>query len=117
MDELKRCPFCGGKSQVTENYLNDDFVSIDGFIAFCTKCGNSTDTHCLKKDAIKYWNRRADGWIPCSEMLPESGVLVFTHYKGKAGIFGNRYYKDTKSWIYGDVTHWMPLPQPPKDGE
>lgn len=76
----------------------------------------------------------ADGkpkWIPVSERLPkkhgrylvaepsyinESGYTIFTVWFDKEGGF----YDSDPEW--GDipmenVTHWMPLPEPPKEGE
>ena len=52
-------------------------------------------------------------WIPCSERMPELNVPVLVHTGSgmridKAYDFGDgvSFYED----IYGDVTHWMPLP-------
>lgn len=64
MDELKPCPFCGGKAQILDNAWHVIFntrVRIK-----CRRCGVRTmeyvgsdwdDTHYL---AIEAWNRRAD---------------------------------------------------------
>lgn len=52
-------------------------------------------------------------WIPCSERLPEAGeeVLVFSRSRGIAVD-----YYDRCLFGYADVTHWMPLPEPPEEG-
>lgn len=58
-------------------------------------------------------------WIPVSERLPVGGkVLVLwkdrTIHLDWTFIDGGRYYW----WNSGDnVTHWMPLPQPPEERE
>jgi len=72
------------------------------------------------------------GWIPCKERLPERQentrysqvpclvfknnqvfMLVFNHeHECWDDESGDDYYCD----IY-DVSHWMPLPEPPKKGE
>lgn len=63
-------------------------------------------------------------WIPCSERLPEplQNVIICTDIKTVtvAWINGNEwYFADTgnghiEQWGLDDVTHWMPLPEPPK---
>lgn len=59
-------------------------------------------------------------WIPVTERLPEK----YTHnlvYGSEIGIdilyFGNRgLFLDYHSDEINGVTHWMPLPEPPKEG-
>ena len=56
-------------------------------------------------------------WIPVTERLPEmhEAVLVYTlthdvlkaHFRGERSFFGH-------DGIWRCVTHWMPLPEPPK---
>jgi hypothetical protein len=63
------------------------------------------------------------GWIACSERLPEMGewVLVVAGYDGKGDVWQARRYSATHwdgndFWhTYDQVTHWMPLPEPPYD--
>lgn len=59
-------------------------------------------------------------WIPCSERMPELDVPVLVHTGSgmridKAYDFGDgvSFYED----LYGDVTHWMPLPDMPEKEE
>ncbi len=55
-------------------------------------------------------------WIKCSERLPESNKIVITYYK-----MNQRPYSvhigvgkvDNPPSV--GVTHWMPLPEPPKE--
>ena len=72
-----------------------------------------------------------NGWIKCSERLPEtftgfdllvrsSPVLVYGKYtsgeKNKifgAQIFGNKWY--SADGECGEITHWQPFPQPPEE--
>ena len=81
-------------------------------------------------------------WIPVTERLPEKGgqYLVFRQYFGSGGRDVICFTKDGRKvddydfrerwenvWYdydseYGycvtdSVTHWMPLPEPPKDGD
>lgn len=63
-------------------------------------------------------------WIPVTERLPEHLASVIVHRKD-GGIFMWEYFDTPQTdecWIddsmniysFYDVTHWMPLPQPPK---
>ena len=61
-------------------------------------------------------------WIPVTERLPKDGVRVLAlHDDGIIRIGISRGYfpsivsrTNTKSFGIAEVTHWMPLPQPPK---
>ena len=50
-------------------------------------------------------------WIPATERLPDVGknVLVYSEFDGVSVD-----YHGGDSFGYALVTHWMPLPQPPK---
>jgi len=67
-------------------------------------------------------------WIPVTERLPERGqdVLVMVHwrdYPEDMMCYGRKYKTRWYLWngelgeIYKgfDITHWMPLPEPPKE--
>ena len=51
-------------------------------------------------------------WIPVTERLPDIGIEVLV-YSEDDGICVDYYGGD--SFGYYDVTHWMPLPEPPKE--
>lgn len=61
-------------------------------------------------------------WIKCSEKMPEIGVSVLAVWnRGVQVLF---VHSMTGMWDDGDywscigldeVTHWMPLPQPPEE--
>lgn len=63
-------------------------------------------------------------WISVDEKLPKDGQIVLFHQKNGfiycAGYFaGNQlmfpaWFIDNDSWDAKEVTHWMPLPAPPK---
>ena len=73
-------------------------------------------------EKIKHEGYTVQKWIPCSERLPEAGMPVL--------IYGCRhrvtaYYDNCKNlfrltendnlyYIAEYVTHWMPLPEPPR---
>lgn len=75
-----------------------------------------------KQDAIaiaKHFGLTA-GWIAVSESLPDADGSYLVYQSG-----GYRFSRDfidgewvnAKSKKYGDITHWMPLPQPPQSKE
>ena len=67
-------------------------------------------------------------WIPVTERLPEKEdtYLVYTE---RGSVYSSHFYTEKKfasgyvreaSWSQCgkvNVTHWMPLPEPPKEGE
>lgn len=76
-------------------------------------------------DAIEELMRRCEqfqympppAWIPVTERLPSVGekVLVITIGEGKQYVETDTLLA-TGEWIdYGNVTHWMPLPEPPEE--
>jgi hypothetical protein len=65
---------------------------------------------------------KATAWIPVTERLPEEDVEVWCAYK--SNVF-TAYFKDGSWWVEINdedeceinVTHWMPLPQPPEEAK
>lgn len=62
-------------------------------------------------------------WIPVSERLPKPGDVVLAHSKYKEILVvqwdcaSERWLTDTWDYMKDSITHWMPLPEPPKEGE
>lgn len=54
MEELKKCPFCGGEAKFYKVY---DFVN--RYVVKCTKCYIRI-VGFRKEDVIEAWNRRAE---------------------------------------------------------
>ena len=73
-------------------------------------------------------------WISVKDRLPEPDIAVFGLQNGRIGIYSR--YDDGEFWYWSiaeslylydihdldfvsddeyEVTHWMPLPEPPKD--
>ena len=77
-----------------------------------------------------------DGWISCSDRIPEMGerqyYVLAADFKNnyppsipntQVGVYGDWFNDGKPTWDDGDgedlhlkeVTHWMPLPEPPKE--
>ena len=55
MNELKPCPFCGGKAEIVSMGV-DRQVSV----VLCEECGGGTMLKETEAEAIDAWNRRAE---------------------------------------------------------
>lgn len=56
-------------------------------------------------------------WISVEERLPEPGVDVFAAYRNRhitMGTAGDDWLEE--DFEDGNITHWMPLPEPPEEG-
>lgn len=60
-------------------------------------------------------------WIPVSERLPEEdGIYLISVNSETKGIYSRTawYFTQNEQWLaMQEVTHWMPMPEPPKEGE
>ena len=58
MEELKKCPFCGGEAILKVNHgFNREVISA---FAYCEECGANTRSYALGKTAQEAWNRRVE---------------------------------------------------------
>lgn len=91
------------------------------------------DCGCVSTETLMHWMRMAyeagdspvtpDGWISCSERMPEETgdiivvsdgiVMSGISYSRRDGFYIAALEYDDDEPI-GGVTHWMPLPEPPK---
>lgn len=111
--ELKPCAHCGGVA---------DLIDLDaGAQVMCSGCdvGLISDDWMAEK-AIEIWNTRTDpGWISVDER-PVNDTYNWS-VGDKAIAWGGYAFEiewDGDIWcsIGGDdFTHWMPLPEPPKE--
>ena len=133
--ELKPCPFCGCKAEIVLCQDQDEYGSLIGspfWVVKCKYCGaevwDSEKQDGLEPDemievAAKAWNTRTSGclpvWVSCDEAIPEDGdYIVMTEDSGlpQFGFYSEKYscWMDWEGCTMGNVTHWMPLPDPPK---
>ena len=69
-------------------------------------------------DAIEELQSQLPRWIPVSDRLPENDKTVLVWNRRNSREYFDVY--DHGRWIileWEDITHWMPLPEPPKDSE
>lgn len=77
---------------------------------------------CLFVDAMEFAGTRvSDGWIPVSERMPEGMKTVITSngFDIGQGWWDGECWKsfDCHDVVPGKVTHWMPLPEAPQQGD
>ena len=94
----------------------------------CVNCPNEHDLGCRTTtmreaaDAIEELSKPR--WIPVTERLPEAGERVLCYCR--ANIYEVMKMRTDGAWVHNDkvydsaymsgfVTHWMPLPTPPKE--
>lgn len=101
--------------------------------SLCTDCehNNIDYPHCMGvhfADHLIANGVTVQQWIPVTERLPgtEGSYLVYTE---RGSVYASHFYTEKKfasgyvreaSWSQRGkvkVTHWMPLPEPPKEGE
>lgn len=56
-------------------------------------------------------------WISVEERLPSDDEYVLVHSINgtEIGLFFHSYFTDFNDNAIYDITHWMPLPEPPED--
>lgn len=113
IQNLLFCPLCGKSATVVENIGRNEGEKAM-FHAACNnyRCGLYSGLRpwrATKEEAIAAWNRRPDPWIPVTERLPdEAEIFIGWHEDGFVLMTENIFDE------MDGVTHWMPLPSPPK---
>jgi len=61
MEEMKDCPFCGGKASLfrSDNGTVGDSIIDPRFWVKCLNCKVEQHDLCVAEEAIKRWNQRA----------------------------------------------------------
>ena len=113
---------------------------VDSRYLFYTLCNRAADAieelkqiadhyeesaHDYFKD-VCYYMERVPKWISVKEQFPEKGGNYIVCHSGEDGAEvseadydkrGNCWYDPIEQYIEYHVTHWMPLPEPPKEDE
>lgn len=112
----------------------------DGELSELTWCSHNQhhdDTLYVRADLVNGNSQvTPDGWISCSERMPEMGerqcYVLAADFKNnyppnipntQVGVYGDWFNDGNPTWDDGDgedlylkeVTHWMPLPEPPQE--
>ena len=139
-DGYCECPLCGSEANIVggpEDWHPTSYDPDSGgdpYSIVCTGCECGMVLAFWDIDeAIKAWNNRADHsgevnkmvWVSVKDMLPlnDKPVQVYIpelYMSVQAGFYTRYYGEDDGEWYEhwvasGKVTHWMPLPEPPKE--
>ena len=106
---------------------------ISGSGILCEICGENSFQYCaealvdhLLANGVTFATNTNDGgkWMPTDERLPEHGDVVLCHHKHFDCQVICQWDKRSNAWLddkwtYGTgcITHWMPLPEPPKEDD
>ena len=97
------------------NYELSDYIGNNKFIVI--------DNHTELADHLIANGVTVQRWIPVTERLPEDGEIVlvcgsrsgvYTAVHNKPGCYRGWHKLNSKNH-YCNPTHWMPLPEPPKE--
>lgn len=101
----------------------------------CPDCGGSvSDVQCptclarakTERESILTYTDTTPKWISIKDKQPHHGQRVVYYFK-EVGVHVGRYYVEQdedgfhhvftgpSGFLTDDVTHWMPLPEPPND--
>ena len=116
MEELRECPFCPSGKGVA---FKDNY---DKYGVYCNNCNSQTGLYSTIDDAVTAWNTRPNNWISVEDKLPDTRTVLGCNIDGYVTAVVYMCY--IKKWAIAhnmratmDVTHWMPLPEPPKGVE
>jgi len=128
-----RCLFCGMSNDKDGDCYQQLHKAaadaIEGLSGLIDHYGGETGIKNLQEYASKYWDtlEKIPRWIPVTERLPEEhkDVLAIAQWKDNHEVticYGRKYktrwylLSEPGELLKGfDVTHWMPLPEPPKE--
>jgi hypothetical protein len=103
--ELLPCPFCGSNDK--DIFECEDDYNVERLYCRNCECSNTKE----------YWNTRHLPWISVKDRLPPIGrkVIIFNQSTHFAWINKDNEFKcPYTNFIINHITHWQPLPRPPK---
>lgn len=93
------------------------------------ECGHTQDQACVdcraKMELIRNSMRGVfvGKWISVKDRLPDKSVKTLVaakeyggNYQITVSLFTGHYFSMTGRRAHWKITHWMPLPEPPKEG-
>lgn len=109
-------------NQLTEEYnnksVNGDLISRCDVMEMLTNIELSctiipiTEAKLQLRDIPSVQSAYNNGWIPCSERLPEKFGAYLVSRKGCSRPDISLYNEKFKQWSWEDVIAWQPLPEP-----
>lgn len=91
----------------------------------CSKCtlrDSSLDFNCMDYAmtcAADLLEQDVRGWISVKDKMPEYGRYLVTVVRDDGAVaVHTATYNDLGWWMHsnaGEITHWMPLPEPPEE--
>jgi hypothetical protein len=110
--EPERCSFDGCPKLTADTYAGDCSLSVNN------EAADAIEALSAELDRLKEANR----WIPVTEKLPDEQQDVLIWFDRCGGDKDIGWYSTkrkawfVRSWLLNyNVTHWMPLPEPPKE--
>ena len=91
----------------------DACLEFDGILADCNQClinGLKANIHAIPAADVQETPR----WISVKERLPQEHKMVLAYCADDDFYYISRMHKSFEDY---EVTHWMPLPTPPKEDE
>lgn len=94
------------------------------YVMDCDDCLYVAERMCVRKLQVDHLIANGvtvQRWIPVTERLPNpyENVIGWTKYRERGVVShnGKRFVWEDDEGDYAHVTHWMPLPDAPKDGD
>ena len=111
-DAIKTILRCEWHDMPTDRYPDVEFAFNDALIIAANEVADIPAAKVVEQPR----------WIPVTERLPEDGEWVLVWGRGQQ--IPTMMFRESGAWIddqflefHTTVTHWMPLPEPPKEDE
>lgn len=94
----------------------------------CSRCGQYAYIRKVKREELELVEKTdtatSSGWFSVKDRLPEPDTKVLVYGRNEYGVYCiTCLYSAHRKWLYHNrttadgetITHWMPLPEPPKE--